>query len=202
MLVVLGSGLITFLLLYVVPVFEKTYAEANVPLPFVTQVLIAVGALARNTSWWAAAARLSSLSLSFAKRPVRRSHGRPADAGALFGRWLRDMAVLQLMDALNTLMTAGFTLAEALRQTAESVNNRAMRARRAEPACRPSSAANGSAARSTACSDLFPPIVNQLVVVGESTGQLTKATSDICEHLRREIERKTSAAWSARWSRF
>ena len=30
MLVVLGSGLITFLLLYVVPVFEQTYAEAHV----------------------------------------------------------------------------------------------------------------------------------------------------------------------------
>jgi type II secretory pathway component PulF len=30
------------------------------------------------------------------------------------------------------------------------------------------------------------------VVVGESTGQLAKATSDICEHLRREIERKTT----------
>jgi type IV pilus assembly protein PilC len=39
---------------------------------------------------------------------------------------------------------------------------------------------------------LFPPIVNQLVIVGESTGQLTKATLDICDHLRREIERKTN----------
>jgi len=39
---------------------------------------------------------------------------------------------------------------------------------------------------------MFPPIVNQLVIVGESTGQLGRATNDICNFLRREIERKTS----------
>ena len=43
MLVFVGSGLITFLLIYVVPVFKETYDDAGVPLPFVTQLLIAVG---------------------------------------------------------------------------------------------------------------------------------------------------------------
>jgi type IV pilus assembly protein PilC len=33
--------------------------------------------------------------------------------------------------------------------------------------------------------------VNQLVIVGESTGQLARATTDICDYLRKEIERKT-----------
>src|SRR5918994_5662867 len=51
MLVVLGSGLITFLLMYVVPVFEKTYAEAKVPLPFITMALITFGSLAKKYLW-------------------------------------------------------------------------------------------------------------------------------------------------------
>jgi type IV pilus assembly protein PilC len=95
------------------------------------------------------------------------------------------------MDALNTLMTAGFTLAEALRQTSESVDNRAVRrgVRNLMTAVQRGERFSREIER---LHDLFPPIVNQLVVVGESTGQLTKATSDICEHLRREIERKTS----------
>src|SRR5690606_13842951 len=40
MLVLLGTGVITFLLTYVVPVFEQTYSSAKVPLPAVTQALI------------------------------------------------------------------------------------------------------------------------------------------------------------------
>lgn len=194
MLVVLGSGLIAFLLLYVVPVFEQTYAEAHVPLPFVTQALIAIGALARQYFLAVLGAGAVGI-LILAQIRRNESIAAPMDQTLLrlpmFGRWLRDIAVLQLMDALNTLMTAGFTLAEALRQTAESVDNRAMRrgVRTLVTAVERGERFSREIERHP---DLFPPIVNQLVVVGESTGQLAKATTDICEHLRREIDRKTS----------
>jgi type IV pilus assembly protein PilC len=39
--------------------------------------------------------------------------------------------------------------------------------------------------------DLFPPVVGQLVVVGEKTGTLGKAAAAIRQHLRREIEHQT-----------
>jgi type IV pilus assembly protein PilC len=194
LLVILGSALITFLLLYVVPVFEQTYSEAHVALPLVTQVLIYAGALAKKYIFFAG----SGLAIGVvALMQIRKNDliASKMDYGLLkipmLGRWLRDIAVLQLMDALNTLMTAGFTLAEALRQTSESVDNRAVRrgVRNLMTAVQRGERFSRELER---LHDLFPPIVNQLVVVGESTGQLTKATSDICEHLRREIERKTS----------
>ncbi len=194
MLLVLGSGLIIFLLLYVVPVFQQTYAEARVPLPLVTQLLIAGGAAARH---YGAVVALGGAAAVLALAQLRRHDHLAARMDELvlrtpmFGRWFRDMAVLQLMDALNTLLTAGFTLAEALRQTAESVNNRAVRrgVRHLQLAVERGERFSRELDR---LSELFPPIVNQLVVVGESTGQLAKATGDICDHLRREIERKTT----------
>lgn len=194
MLIVLGSGLITFLLLYVVPVFEQTYAEAHVALPFVTKLLITVGALAKTYGPMIA---IGGVGLALALAQVRRREAVAARMDRLLlrlplcGRWLRDIAVLQLMDALNTLMMAGFTLAEALQQTAESVNNRAVRSgvRQLQSAVARGERFSRELER---LSELFPPIVNQLVVVGESTGQLAKATEDICDHLRREIERKTT----------
>jgi type IV pilus assembly protein PilC len=194
LLVILGSALITFLLLYVVPVFEQTYAEAHVALPFVTQVLIYAGAMAKKYLLLI----LGGIAIGVVVLVQIRKNDLIAskmDYGLLkipmLGRWLRDIAVLQLMDALNTLMTAGFTLAEALRQTSESVDNRAVRrgVRNLMTAVQRGERFSREIER---LHDLFPPIVNQLVVVGESTGQLTKATSDICDHLRREIERKTS----------
>jgi len=194
MLVVLGSGLITFLLLYVVPVFEQTYAEAHVALPFVTRALIATGALAKRYVWILA---LSGALCAITLKQLRRNdHFASRMDRALLrapgvGKWARDIAVLQVMEVLNNLMTAGFTLAEALRQTADSVGNRAVRAgvRDLQEAVEHGERFSRELER---LSEIFPPIVNQLVIVGESTGQLTKATLDICEHMRREIERKTN----------
>ena len=51
MLVVMGSALITFLLIFVVPVFQETYDDAGVPLPLITQVLITTGAVVRGYGW-------------------------------------------------------------------------------------------------------------------------------------------------------
>ncbi len=194
LLVVLGSGLITFLLLYVVPVFEQTYAEANVPLPWVTQVLVLITKVLRS---YLLLILGGAAALSVALAQLRKNEGLAARmdhhllSAPMVGRWLRDIAVLQLMDALNTLMNSGFTLAEALRQTADSVHNRAVR-QGVKSLMSAVERGERFSREIERLKDLFPPIVNQLVVVGESTGQLGKATNDICEHLRREIERKTS----------
>jgi type IV pilus assembly protein PilC len=194
MLVVLGSGLITFLLLYVVPVFEETYKSAGVPLPFVTQALIAVGVVFKKYIGAVAATAVFGL-LAFKQLRRNDKAAWKIDRGLLlaplFGAWLRDIAVLQMMDVLNNLMTAGFTLAEALAQTADSVTNRAVRlgVRDLQRAVQRGERFSREIERHE---DLFPPIVNQLVIVGEQTGQLTRATHDICDHLRREIERKTT----------
>ena len=109
----------------------------------------------------------------------------------LFGNWLRDMSVLQLMEVLQNLMEAGYTLAEALRETADSVGNRFVRkgVRELQAAVQRGEKFSRELERQEG---MFPPIVNQLVMVGESTGQLTRATNDICDYLRKEIERKTN----------
>jgi len=43
-------------------------------------------------------------------------------------------------------------------------------------------------------SDLFPPMVSQLIIVGEQTGELAPATAHIREHLRGEVRRKSTIA--------
>jgi len=194
LLIFVGSGLITFLLIYVVPVFQETYDDAGVPLPFITRLLIGVGTFAKVYGLYIAgtivltAASIKQLRKrdEFALRMDRALLRMPG-----LGPWLRDMAVLQLMEVLQNLMEAGYTLAEALRETADSVGNRAVKkgvgdlqsaVQRGEKFSR----------ELERHEEMFPPIVNQLVLVGESTGQLTRATNDICEYLRKEIERKTN----------
>ncbi len=194
LLIVVGSGLITFLLIYVVPVFQETYDDAGVPLPFVTELLIGVGSFAKQYGWMLAAVGISTV---FAIKQLRKRDDFALTMDRfllkipLAGNWLRDMAVLQLMEVLQNLMEAGYTLAEALRETADSVGNRYVRkgVRELQSAVQRGEKFSRELERHE---KIFPPIVNQLVIVGESTGQLTRATNDICDYLRKEIERKTS----------
>lgn len=130
LLVTLGSVLITFLLLYVLPVFQETYDKAHVPLPFITQLLIAFGVFAKQYGWMiVAVAILSAAGIKqlrkrneFATRMDRSMLKMP-----LVGNWLRDIAVLQLMEVLHNLMAAGYTLAEALLESGATVGNRAVK---------------------------------------------------------------------------
>jgi type IV pilus assembly protein PilC len=193
-LVVAGGAVITFLLIFVVPVFKETYDKANVPLPFITQLLIAVGHVAKGYG-----AILLGL-VAIAAVAIRQLRKRPRFAAKMdqmllrwpvVGHWLRDIAVLQAMEILGSLMEAGFTLADALGEAAPSVHNRAVRqsVRDLQSAVRRGERFSRELERH---GDTFPPIVSQLVIVGEQTGKLASATAHICAHLQREIQRKTN----------
>jgi type IV pilus assembly protein PilC len=193
-LIVMGGAVITFLLLYVVPVFQETYDKANVPLPLVTRLLIELGQFAKSYGVFLVASVVVAAAAIYQlrKRPeFAYRMDRSLLSWPVVGHWLRDVAVLQVMEVLGNLMEAGFTLADALGETAQSVGNRAVRqaVRDLQSAVRRGERFSRELERH---GDMFPPIVSQLVIVGEQTGKLTGATSHICGHLQGEIKRKTN----------
>jgi type IV pilus assembly protein PilC len=194
LLVVMGSAVIAFLLTYVIPVFKKTYDDAHVALPFITKLLIAVGSFAQGYGLIVIGLLIAAVLV------VRQLRKRPdfaykMDAAVLnapiIGNWLRDVAVLQLMEVLGSLMEAGYNLAEALGEAGQAVGNRAIKqcVRDLQNAVRRGEKFSRELEHH---GDMFPPIVSQLVIVGEQTGKLTRATNHIRDHLQREIERKTN----------
>jgi type IV pilus assembly protein PilC len=194
LLVVMGSAVIMFLLTYVIPVFEETYDKAKVPLPFITKLLIVVGALAK--SYGLVVLAIVAITVLVVRQLRKRADiANKMDAKLLempiFGNWLRDIAVLQLMEVLGSLMDAGYNLAEALGEAGQAVGNRAIRqsVRDLQNAIRRGEKFSRELERH---GEMFPPIVSQLVIVGEQTGTLARATGHIRDHLQREIERKTN----------
>ncbi|MCI0492516.1 MAG: type II secretion system F family protein [Planctomycetes bacterium] len=194
LLVVMGSTVITFLLAYVIPVFEETYNKANITLPFITTLLISASSAVKRYGWIVLSILVGT---ALVLRQLRR---RPdiaykMDAAILrwpvIGHWLRDIAVLQFMEVLGNLMDAGYTLAEALGESAQPIRNRAIRqsTRELQNAIRRGDKFSREIERH---GEMFPPIVSQLVIVGEQTGTLARATRHIRDHLQREIERKTN----------
>ncbi|WP_197526448.1 type II secretion system F family protein [Botrimarina colliarenosi] len=195
-LAAVGAAVVAFLLCYVVPVFEKTYESAHVPLPGITRLMIAVGDVAQSY-WWAFALTGAATPLLLHQLRQKEALGQRIDAALLkapiVGPMLRDIALLQLMEVLGCLMEAGFTLAESLEEAGDSVRNRAMK--EGVAALRRAVQQGERFSREVERhADLFPPMVSQLVIVGEQTGRLTKSTRQIRLLLEEEIQRKTDLA--------
>ncbi|MDA1055501.1 MAG: type II secretion system F family protein [Planctomycetota bacterium] len=198
-LVTAGSGAITFMLLYVIPTFQGIYEESGAKLPGITRLLIYLGEAGTQYGWMVV---LGIVALVSATVTIRRQ-----TAGRLWmdtwllrvpllGRWFKNMSVLQFMEVLGNLMDAGFTVVEALESCSKAVGNRAIRQSITEmhEALTRGERFSDELARHE---DLFPPVVKQLVVVGEKTGTLSKTTVHIRAHLRREVETYTNVMLGA-----
>jgi len=188
-----GSVAVTFMLLFVVPVFEETYAASGVPLPGITTVLIKLG------HWMGAYGWVAPLVLLVAIIAFRQARRVPATAERidrallkipLVGAWLRNMIVLEFVEGLGNLLGSGFTIVEALRITSDSISNRAIR-QSIESLQEAVQRGERFSSELERLGELFPPVVTQLVVIAERTGTLAETTRQIRSYLRKEIQRKT-----------
>jgi type II secretory pathway component PulF len=194
MLVVIGSGAITFMLLFVVPTFEKTYAESGAELPGITKLLISAGQFGTAYGWMILLALITFTGSFIYARTIPAARfwiDKNALRVPVLGNWLKNIAVLQFMEVLGNLMDAGFNVVDALRACIGAIGNRAVR-RSVEELHAAILRGERFSAELEKHGDLFPPVVNQLVIIGEKTGTLGKATVDIRAHLRREVERYTN----------
>ena len=198
-LVTAGSGAITFMLLYVIPTFQGIYAESGAKLPGITQLLITMGELGTKYGWMLILGIVALVSTIVGVR--RQTAGRLwMDTWLLrvpmLGQWFKNISVLQFMEVLGNLMDAGFTVVEALESCSKAVGNRAIRQSidQMHAALTRGERFSDELGRH---GDLFPPVVRQLVVVGEKTGTLSKTTVHIRAHLRREVETYTNVMLGA-----
>ena len=190
---VAGTSVCIFMMLFILPVFEETYRKSKIPLPLPTQVLVNTGAFLTTYGWMIL---LTFVIAYLALRQIRRQPklARAMDRWLLqlpvIGPWLCDMAMLQFMDALGTMLESGFHVADALAHSQGTVNNLAV------------DEAIGSLSRAVRRGErlsqemdrhqeIFPPVVSQLVIVGEQTGNLGPASRQIRDHLKKDVERKT-----------
>lgn len=187
-----GGGVLCFLLTYVVPQFQTTYEQARVPLPLAAAILIRIGQFTVNFAWIFVLAAIGGAVL------IHRSRRNPRFALAmdrlllklpLVGDWLRDIAMLQFMDVMAVMMQSGFKLVDALAYSSAAVSNHAVR--RSVEGLRAAVLRGERLSRELDRQrQFFPPVVSQLVIVGEQTGSMSKSTGQVREHLRQQIERK------------
>lgn len=180
-----------FLLLYVVPAFTQIYADANVELPFLTQMLITIS----NGLGKVAPLLLlvAVLLFFFFKGIAATSRGQLIYDRILlrlpfFGQLLMDYALSSFSRTLGTTLASGTPLVPAMTMSRGTLNNRVLEAEMVKAIHR---VEEGTAlSESVQRCGFFPAIALRMIGVGEATGALDEMLGEVAAYYEAEVERR------------
>ncbi len=188
--VILIAGLVVGVILkWVIPVFASLFAGANAELPFITRIVVAASNVVSNF-WWAVI--IGFIATVFGLRAYYQTHGgkRVIDGFMLkipvIGMLLRKVAVARFCRTLSTLTSSGVPILDGLEITAKTAGNSIIED--AIMSVRKSVEEGKTISEPLGATKVFPPMVVQMINVGEQTGALDQMLSKIAEFYEEEVD--------------
>jgi len=183
------------MIMFVVPIFERMYEdmapdpENPVPLPVPTRLLVAFSDAL--TSWWFLIVAVIVAGVIGFRRWKKTEPGRYAwDAIKLripiFGKLFHKTSLSRFSRTFAVLSRTGVPVLQTLDITADTANN--AKIERAIADVKASVREGESLAQPLARHDVFPPMVVQMMAVGEETGALDSMLSKVADFYEREVD--------------
>ncbi len=182
-------GVVTLLLVYVVPQVTRVFANTGQTLPWMTRVLIAMSDFVRSGGWlWGLLLIAGGVGAYFSLRneAIRRRWHKRLLGWPLVGRLVRGVNAARFADTLGILTASGVPLLAALQSARQVVTNLPMRDAVEETLRQVRE--GGSLARALGRTKLFPPLVVHLIASGEASGKLDTMLVRAAEAQSRELE--------------
>lgn len=191
LLAVAVTVVIGFLMLYVIPTFTQVYADANVELPFLTRLVMAVanGLVAGLPLWLP----VLLVGLFLSRLYTRTERGavlvdRTKLKLPFFGDLLSEYALSTFCRTFATTLASGIPIVQAMQMSRGTLNNRVLEQRLAGAVTHIQEGARISEALEQTGS--FPVIALRMIGVGETSGSLIDMLTDVSEYYENEVERR------------
>jgi len=189
---------VVVLLTYVIPTFQEMFESAGVALP--TPTVFVVWLSHSLKAYWMYIIGVVVGIVLLVRQTYRTSAGRLAIDKLLlrlplFGDLLRKTAVARFTRTLGTLISSGVTILEGLEITARTAGNRVIHD--AVMQARASIAGGETIAGPLRESGVFPPMVVQMINVGEQTGDLDGMLTKIADFYDDEVDAAVETLLSA-----
>lgn len=181
------------LLIYVIPVFGDMFASLGEELPLPTQIAINLSDIAIAYFWYIVAGSVGAV---FGIRTYHKTErGRRVIDGILlklpiFGDIFRKAAVARFTRTLSTLVSSGVPILDSLAITGKTAGNKVIE--NAVFAARQSISEGRTLTDPLIESQVFPPMVCQMINVGETTGALDTMLSKIADFYDDEVDTAVS----------
>lgn len=194
---ILVLTIVTAMLLFVIPMFQGIYKQLGGTLPAPTQLLINISNVCRKL-WYVIF--VGEIAAAFAFRKwINSEEGRKQwDAIKLkvpiFGKLVRKTALARFSRTLSALVRSGVPILESLDIVAETAGNYVV-----ATAVRETQAAvkrGDPLSKKLEEHPVFPPMVVQMMAVGEETGALDEMLDKIADFYDQEVEATVDALTS------
>lgn len=196
-LALVALGVVTALMVFVVPKVVDQFDSMNQTLPLLTRAVIGVSDLMRHWGWLIAvvlAGGVGGFVVGMRNPGFRLAVDRRILRLPVVGRLTRDLHGARMARTLSTMIAAGLPVLEGLTITARTVSNRALRASTDMMADAVREGGGLSAAMRRA--DVFPPILVHMTASGEASGRLEPMMERAADYLEREFSAFTAVMLS------
>ncbi len=191
LLLMVSSSVLGALILFVLPRFTDIFAQYEMPLPLITQILLAFADELRRR-WWLWGPLVAGAAVGFwvwrKTEGGRTSLDRFWIRGPLVGEVYCGMCIGATCRLMGLMLENGVTLLESLRLTRQAIGNTLYKnlLRDMEE-----SVVNGQGlANVLQQSDVVPPSAKEMLITAENTGNLKEVTGILGEYFEEESEAK------------
>ncbi|MFQ6078194.1 MAG: type II secretion system F family protein [Thermodesulfobacteriota bacterium] len=180
---------VAILMIFVIPVFDKMFSPMGQTLPLPTLIVIGISKIIKKFFLLLIVALV--VFIFMLKRYYATEKGKMAiDSFVLktpvFGILFRKVAVARFSRTLSTLITSGVPILDGLTITSKTAGSKPIEY--AIMKARTSISEGETIAEPLARSEIFPPMVTQMIAVGESTGSLDSMLSKIADFYEEEVD--------------
>jgi type IV pilus assembly protein PilC len=188
---------IIFLMIYVIPVFAEMFESFGGTLPAPTRLVMDLSYFTRTYIWYFIPVVIGGV--FFFKRFYRTDKGkllvdRLMLKVPVIGPLIQKVAVAKFTRTLGTLVTSGVPIIDALQITARTAGNKVVEG--AVLAIIGSVKEGQTIAEPLGKQNIFPPMVVQMIEVGESSGALDMMLNKIADFYDEEVDAAVSALTS------
>jgi type IV pilus assembly protein PilC len=180
---------VMILMIFVIPIFETMFKSAGSTLPLPTLIVVSLSKLVKKYILIIIPALI--LFFYLFKKYYQTQNGRTVIDRILlklpvFGLLLRKIAVARFSRTLGTLVSSGVPILDGLSIVSRTAGNKTIET--AILNARSSIREGETIAEPLGRSNIFPPMVIQMISVGESTGALDSMLSKIAEFYEEEVD--------------
>ena len=182
-------GATAFMLIFIIPTFAKMFTDFGGELPLPTKIVLALSDMLQRF-WWAGLLAIAAGVFSLKRYYDTEAGHRNIDALVLRIPALGDVmlkgAVARFTRTLGTLIASGVPILSGLEITARTAGNKIIA--EAIMTARASIREGETVAAPLKASAVFPPMVVQMISVGEQTGALDEMLTKIAVFYEAEVD--------------
>ncbi|MFI5371767.1 MAG: type II secretion system F family protein [Candidatus Eisenbacteria bacterium] len=182
-------GATAFMLIFIIPTFAKMFTDFGGELPLPTKIVLWMSKTLQ-AFWWAMLLALAAAVVALQRYYATENGHRVMDALMLkmpvLGDVLLKGAVARFTRTLGTLIASGVPILAGLEITARTAGNKVIS--EAIMTARTSIREGETVAAPLKASGVFPPMVVQMITVGEQTGALDEMLTKIAVFYEAEVD--------------